>query len=502
MVAELPADLAALDALLTEPGLLAPIQASWAEDAVGFGRPTVPMDRFVRLMVVKARSGWGYETLVREVSDSLHLRRFCRIGLWDRVPDESTIRKLVRRLGADVIEAICAQVIAEATSPEAGGRRFVVRAARIDSTVVEADVRYPTDLGLAQDAARALAREAAKARGLAGAGAPRVTDRSRAIAGRLRRVNRSVAARTGHSKRLALRLTGEAGELLAASIREARRLAARLRERARGRGAHAKRAAAERLERLAALAEQVCAQITLRLAGKPISDRVVSISDPDARPIRKGKLNKPTEFGYVMQLTELCENTRRGARGLILPASTGIGSLNESQLLPATGRRLHELNLRPREIALDGGFQPGARPRASARTRAAVHQRPPRPPRPQDQPPAGQVPRRCRGPHQPPQATLRPRPIAPERPPRRPHLGRLVDPRLQPRHTRPPGHLTTPRAPRPRHPTGRRLTHTRPASGPPDTITSSRGAARPRPPDERPRRPRGRSHSRPFVRGK
>ena len=59
-----------------------------------------------------------------------------------------------------------------------------------------------------------------------------------------------------------------------------------------------------------------------------------------------------------MQLAELCENTRRGARGLILPASTGIGSLDESQLLPATGQRLHELNLRPREIALDGGFTP------------------------------------------------------------------------------------------------------------------------------------------------
>jgi IS5 family transposase len=310
-------------------------------------------------MIVKARSGWGYETLVREVSDSLHLRRFCRVGLWDRVPDESTIRKLVRRLGADVVDEICAQVIAEATRPTAGARRFVVRAARIDSTVVESDVRYPTDLGLAHDAARALAREAAKARGLAGAGAARVKDRSRAIAGRLRRVNRSVAARTGHSKQLALRLTGEAGALLAASIREARRLAARLRGRARGRGARAKQAAAERLERLCELAEKVCAQIQRRLAGKPILDRLVSISDPDARPIRKGKLNKPTEFGFVMQLTELCENTRRGARGLILPVSTGIGSLNEAQLLPATGQRLRELDLRPREIALDGGFQPG-----------------------------------------------------------------------------------------------------------------------------------------------
>jgi IS5 family transposase len=358
-VAELPADLAALDELLAEPGVLAPIEASWAQDAVWFGRPTVPMDRFVRLMIVKARSGWGYETLVKEVSDSLHLRRFCRIGLWDRVPDESTIRKLVRRLGADVIEDICSQVIAEATSPRAGARRFVVRAARIDSTVVESDIRYPTDLGLAQDAARALAREAAKTRPLAGAGAPRLKDRSRAIAGRLLRLNRSIAGRTGQSKQLALRLTGEAGELLAHSIREARRLAARLRQRARGRGARAKRAAAGRLERLAELAEQVCAQIELRVAGKAITNRLVSISDPDARPIRKGKLNKPTEFGYVMQLTELCENTRRGARGLILPASTGIGSLNESQLLPATGQRLGELNLRPREIALDGGFTAG-----------------------------------------------------------------------------------------------------------------------------------------------
>ena len=68
-------------------------------------------------------------------------------------------------------------------------------------------------------------------------------DRSRQVAGRLLRLNRSVAARTGHSKPLALRLTGEAGELLAASVREARRLAARLRERARGRGAGAKQAA-------------------------------------------------------------------------------------------------------------------------------------------------------------------------------------------------------------------------------------------------------------------
>ena len=358
-VKELPADLAALDRLLDDPGLLAPIEAAWAESSRAFGRPSIAMDRFVRLMVIKARSGgWGYETLVREVSDSLHLRRFCRIALTDRVPDESTVRKLVRRLGPGVVEEIVMAVVAGATGPQAE-RRFVARAARIDSTVVESDIRYPTDLGLAQDATRMLAAEARKASDLAGVGAPRVRDRSRSVAKKLRKLNRTLAARTGQGKPTALRLTGEAGELASRSLREARRLAARLRERARGRGARAKLRAAERLELVADRAAKVCEQITRRVAGEKITDRLVSMSDPDARPIRKGKLRQPTEFGTVMQIAELCENTRRGARGLILPVATEIGSPNEHDLVAHTGARLSTLGLRPREIALDGGFAPG-----------------------------------------------------------------------------------------------------------------------------------------------
>jgi IS5 family transposase len=358
-VCELPADLAALDRLLDDRALLAPIEALWAAEHRDRGRPSIAMDRLVRLMIIKARSGgWGYETLVREVSDSLHLRRFCRIALTDRVPDESTVRKLVKRLGPDVIDEITMHVLRRATSAGAE-RRFVIRAARIDSTVIEADIRYPTDLGLAQDAARMLAAEAKQAAGVAGDGAPRVTDRSRSIGAKLRKLNRSIAGRTGQSKELALRLTGEAGDLAARSVREARRLAATLRRRARGRGARAKLRAAERIELLAERAEKVCQQITKRVAGQKITDRLVSMSDPDARPIRKGKLRQPTEFGTVMQVAELCENTRRGARGLILPLATEIGSPNESNLLPQTGRRLDQLGQRPREIALDGGFQPG-----------------------------------------------------------------------------------------------------------------------------------------------
>ena len=91
-VRELPADLTALDGLLADPRLLAPIEQAWAQTTRRHGRPTIPMVSFVRLMVIKQRTGWGYETLVREVSDSLHLRRFCLLPLTQRVPDESTVR--------------------------------------------------------------------------------------------------------------------------------------------------------------------------------------------------------------------------------------------------------------------------------------------------------------------------------------------------------------------------------------------------------------------------
>jgi IS5 family transposase len=186
-VRELPADLAALDALLAEPGLLAPIVEHWRREVVETrravltdGRPTIAIESSVRLMVLKQRYGWGYRTLVREVSDSIHLRRFCRIALSERLPDESTVRKLTRRVGPETVNELTRVLIAKATRE----KRFRARAVRIDSTVVEADVEYPTDSGLAAAGVRALAGEeqdARRARARAEAGArPLPGDRTHA----------------------------------------------------------------------------------------------------------------------------------------------------------------------------------------------------------------------------------------------------------------------------------------------------------------------------------
>jgi len=354
-VRELPEDLAALDVLLGDPELLAPIASGWHEEALSQGRPSISMEVYVRLMVVKQRTGWGYETLVREVSDSLHLRRFCLIALGERVPHESTVRKLTRRLGAVVVDELTRCVIAKAQRET----RFKARAVRIDSTVVEADVRYPSDTALSLDGARTLAREARKLTKLVGAGAVRVRDRIRALERRLREISRTMDLRPDDRQGQALQLTEQAGELLSRSVREARRLALAARARARGRGAQRKLRAIQRLEELADRAERVTAQIKLRIAGEPIADRLVSMFDPDARPIRKGKLGKPNEFGYVLQICEVTQNTKRGARGFILPASTRPGNPPESKLLPDTAAELQRLGLRPREVALDGGFEKG-----------------------------------------------------------------------------------------------------------------------------------------------
>ncbi len=361
-VKELPADLAQLDRVLANPELMMVLLERWRREVVETGRavltdgrPTIAMETYVRLMVLKARYRWGYRVLVAEVSDSIHLRRFCRISLGERVPDESTVRKLTRRIGAETVNELTRTLIETAVRE----KRFRPRAVRIDSTVVEADVRYPTDADLASHGVKVLAREGARLAVLVKERQRRVRDRSRSMGRKLRALTRTIRRRSGDAKAEVLALTEQTGELLERSVAEARKLAKAARDKARGRGAARKQRAAAKLEELADRCEKVACQIRQRVKGQPITDRLVSLADPDARPIRKGKLGKPNEFGYVSQICEVTEHTHHGARGLIVPASTRLGNPGEDTLLPDTIGELTRLGIRPREIALDGGFNIG-----------------------------------------------------------------------------------------------------------------------------------------------
>lgn len=355
----LPDDLARLDTLLSDPSMLEPFGAHWDRSARTQGRPSLPMAVYLRLMVIKHRTGWGYETLVREVSDSLHLRRFCLLALHHPAPHESTVRKLTRRLGSGVVEDLIRGLIARAHRT----RRFRPRAMRVDSTVAEADIRFPTDVGLCSDVVRRLARDARRVAQAIPTVARRVRDRSRAVGRRIWALSRALRRRTGQARQAVQRYTEQAAAQVRCSLGEARRLledARRRRPRKTAATRHGRRRAVERLGQSIELAERVVEQVRQRFADEKIPERLVSLADPDARPIRRGKPAKPNEFGYVVQFAELTPHTRRGARGLILPPKLRQGSTHDNTLLTETVAELAALDLRPQEAAFDAGFTPKA----------------------------------------------------------------------------------------------------------------------------------------------
>ncbi len=243
---------------------------------------------------------------------------------------------------------------------------------RVDSTVVESDIRFPTDAGLCGDAVRRLAAAAHRVHRAIPTAAQRVRDRSRAVGRRLWSLSRALRRRDGTARKAVKRYTEEAAGLVRRSLAEARRLLAeakRRRSRARGVRAHGRRRTIVRLQETIALGERIVEQVRKRFAKEKITARLVSLADPDARPIRRGKPAKPNEFGYVVQFAELTAHTRRGARGLILPPKLQPGSTHDNTLLPEAVAELVALDLNPREAAFDAGFVP----RATAEALEPVH---------------------------------------------------------------------------------------------------------------------------------
>lgn len=290
----LSGELARADELFSDPGVLAPFRVHWAGQGAqpSFGRPSLAMATYVRLMWLKQKTGWGYERLMREVNDSFSLRRFCRIPITEDVPDESTVRKLTRRLGPEVVDEVVRHVIEVAVSQ----RGFRPRALRADSTVAEADVRYPTDVGLAADAVRVLAKAARKVTAAVPDTTRRVRNRSRAVNKRVRAIGRSLRKRTGEAKAEVQRLTEEAAAQVRSSVSESKKLLAEAEAssvRAEGVSAKARAKAIARLTELVGLSERIVDQVRARFAGEKIPDRLVSLFDPDARPVRRAGGNSP-----------------------------------------------------------------------------------------------------------------------------------------------------------------------------------------------------------------
>ena len=118
------------------------------------GRPSTPVECYLRLMFLKFRYRLGYESLCAEVSDSISWRRFCRIPLDGKVPHPTTLMKLATRCGSAAAGGLNEALLAKA----AGQGLLRIARVRADTTVIPANVAYPTDSGLLARAVGKLVR--------------------------------------------------------------------------------------------------------------------------------------------------------------------------------------------------------------------------------------------------------------------------------------------------------------------------------------------------------
>jgi IS5 family transposase len=277
------------------------LEARWPQSRRR-GRLGTPAEVVIRLLILKHLFDWSYDDMEREVRANLVYRMFTRIDAGE-VPDAKTILKIARALGPEVIEQLHRQVVEGAK--RAGvthGRRF-----RIDTTVVETNVHYPTDSTLLQDGVRVLTRTMQRASVALG-------DQSGRIRNRLRSVTRRVLiigyeARSPKTRAALVRSYRTLMATTRAVLRDTATMVRRLGQRLRTASPQVHpilQRAQDQLHAMRPLVQRVVSQTRARVLGGDthVPDKVLSIFEPHTATIRKGKIAKPNEFGQLVTIQE------------------------------------------------------------------------------------------------------------------------------------------------------------------------------------------------------
>ena len=351
----LPEELVRIDAYLDDERFISPWRTLFDQR---LGRPSLPVATLLRLLYLKHRYQLGYESLCTEVGDSIGWRRFCRIPLDQPVPHPTTLVKLVRRAGPEVIGQLNAALLDKLASD----KLLRARKLRVDTTVVAADIDHPTDADLLEHAVRKMGRLVRRVKARGAASRTRFRDRGRAAGRRLRQLAHALRRRTGQTLAEIDRLTSQVATLATHTVRDVEAVARNARR------ALSRRPGDGRLARLVGELEEtithtrrLLAQTQQRLAGnRVIPDRLVSLADPDARPIRKGKPQRPTEFGSTLLLAE-------DERGFVADHHLQQGNPADApQLVPAVTRVTRLTGRVPATVAGDRGFGTAANDQALA----------------------------------------------------------------------------------------------------------------------------------------
>jgi IS5 family transposase len=364
----LPVELGRVDVLLDDPVFFTPFVPLFDPR---MGRPSTPMETYLRLMFLKFRYRLGFESLCREVSDSITWRQFCRIGIDQPVPHPTTLMKLTTRCGSAAVDGLNEALLAKAVEAK------VLRCNRIrvDTTVVPANVAYPTDSGLLAKAVNRIAATGRRIQTAGGAPPTRRRPPPPAAGRRAHDLNAKLRTRSAAARDEALevvrRKNAELADLAETAAAEAERLLTNAKRALRkakadaaGPKANGQRdavagrrrgrlvRAVNDLTELLDTTRKIVEQTRQRLAGR-IPDgatRQVSLHDPDARPIAKGRLGKPVEFGHKAQV---CDNED----GIVLDHDVLPGNPADApRLKPSVERVIRRTGQKPRTVTADRGY--------------------------------------------------------------------------------------------------------------------------------------------------
>jgi IS5 family transposase len=266
------------------------------------GRLGTPAEVVIRMLILKHLFDWSYDDLEHEVRANLVYRAFTRIDAGD-VPDAKTILKIARALGPEVIEQLHRQVVEVAK--RAGvthGRRF-----RVDTTVVETNVHYPTDSTLLQDSVRVLTRTLQRASAALGDPRGRIRNRMRSVMRRVLVIG--YAARSPKTRPALVQSYRKLMATTRAVVRDAATMVRRIGHHLRTVSPDVQRSlrgAQAQLRQLRPVVQRILAQTRARIIGGDthVPDKVLSIFEPHTETIRKGKIARPNEFGKLVTIQE------------------------------------------------------------------------------------------------------------------------------------------------------------------------------------------------------
>ena len=266
------------------------------------GRLGTPAEVVIRLLILKHLFDWSYDDMEREVRANLVYRMFTRIDAGD-VPDAKTILKIARALGPEIIQQLHRQVVEVAK--RAGvthGRRF-----RVDTTVVETNVHYPTDSTLLQDGVRVLTRTLQRASTALGDQAGRIRNRLRSVTRRVLIVG--YEARSPKTRDAMVKSYRKLMATTRAVLRDTATMVRRLGQRIRTASPSIRpilQRAQDRLAAMRPLVQRVVDQTRARVLGGDthVPGKVLSLFERHTVTIRKGKIAKPNEFGNLVTIQE------------------------------------------------------------------------------------------------------------------------------------------------------------------------------------------------------